>query len=479
MEIGDSRLWELEGRDKLVKYNLHYFDDLTAINHESRASIHQRLIERWIKENPRGMGVGWDAYPTSLRLVNWIKLAMSGKSFVSDEMNSSIFRQADWVFRRLEYHLMGNHLLANAKALCFSGAYFSCDQSTRWWHRGLNIILEQIKEQILDDGAHFELSPMYQLIVLEDLLDLHQLFRNLSEPMPPLIGNAISKMLAWSKSMRHPDGGIPFFNDATFGVAPSPNTLDRYASILGYQLSENDQQLVHHASSGYICMRTGQATLFADLANVGPSYLPGHGHADTLSFELSVATHRVVVNSGVSTYAVSEKRLEERSTGAHSSIVIDGESSSEVWSGFRVARRATILNAISGQTRISKWCRGAHDGYKRFGGDIVHDRIFCLKQDKLNIVDNLQGQGEHTVEIVLPLGPEMIPKVIKPGKIFLFQRGRGNYFCQITFSSKARLEICQSGWNFAFGKVVPTSKLVIHARVMFPFRHKLVLSWSQ
>lgn len=28
----------------------------------------------------------------------------------------------------------------------------------------------QVNEQVLDDGMHFELSPMYQKIVLEDLM---------------------------------------------------------------------------------------------------------------------------------------------------------------------------------------------------------------------------------------------------------------------------------------------------------------------
>ena len=58
---------------KLWLYNLHYFDDLTAIDAENRSNWHRALIQRWIEENSPGVGNGWEPYPTSLRIVNWIK----------------------------------------------------------------------------------------------------------------------------------------------------------------------------------------------------------------------------------------------------------------------------------------------------------------------------------------------------------------------------------------------------------------------
>ena len=65
--------WNLTNQDKLWLYNLHYFDDLNAIEAIQRASWHANLIERWIYENPPGYGNGWEAYPSSLRIINWIK----------------------------------------------------------------------------------------------------------------------------------------------------------------------------------------------------------------------------------------------------------------------------------------------------------------------------------------------------------------------------------------------------------------------
>ena len=42
--------------------------------------------------------------------------------------------------------------------------------------------------------------------------------------------------------------------------------------------------------------------LLVDCGEIGPDYLPGHAHCDTLSFELSLSGQRVVVDSGCGIY---------------------------------------------------------------------------------------------------------------------------------------------------------------------------------
>ncbi|MCP4408680.1 MAG: heparinase, partial [Gammaproteobacteria bacterium] len=70
--------WDNPNIDKLWRYNLHYFDDLNAKGAEARRDWHVRLIVDWIQNNPPGKGTGWEPYPTSLRIVNWIKWALAG-----------------------------------------------------------------------------------------------------------------------------------------------------------------------------------------------------------------------------------------------------------------------------------------------------------------------------------------------------------------------------------------------------------------
>ena len=107
----------------------------------------------------------------SLRIVNWIKWALAGNLLAANTIHS-LALQARYLARRSEYHLLGNHLLANAKALVFAGLFFAGEEADAWLAQGLQILAAELPEQILADGGHFERSPMYHCLVLEDLLDL-------------------------------------------------------------------------------------------------------------------------------------------------------------------------------------------------------------------------------------------------------------------------------------------------------------------
>ena len=181
--------WEEERLERLWLYNLHYFDDLNSKNFETRRQWHRDLINRWIAENKPGNGTGWEPYPTSLRIVNWIKWDLAGNSLDSKWLHSLAI-QTRWLRRRLEWHLMGNHLIANAKALIFAGVFFKGKEADEWLKTGLGILDTQIAEQVLVDGGHFELSPMYHSIILEDILDL----LNVAQTWPEKFSNSIVKL---------------------------------------------------------------------------------------------------------------------------------------------------------------------------------------------------------------------------------------------------------------------------------------------
>ena len=108
--------------------------------------------------------------------MNWNKFALSGNE-LSDAARDSLAIQARWLRKRLEWHLLGNHLFANAKALVFVGLFFCGEEADGWLRTGTQILRKQIPEQILADGAQFELSPMYHALALEDVLDLVNITR--------------------------------------------------------------------------------------------------------------------------------------------------------------------------------------------------------------------------------------------------------------------------------------------------------------
>ena len=388
--------WDDPELPKLWRYNLHYFDDLNGLDSEVRIDWHQSLVARWIRENPPGTGTGWEPYPTSLRIVNWVKAAARGAS-LSGETILSLAVQARWLSQRIEHHLLGNHLLANAKALVHVGVFFGGTEGDKWLTSGLRLWQQQLPEQVLADGGHFELSPMYHAIVLEDLLDTLNILRTYGYAEPDW-RSTISQMRNWLAAMSHPDGEISFFNDAAYGIAPRSDDLNTYAARLKFECTGvGDRNFVQLVSSGYARIESGDAVSLLDCAAVGPDYLPAHAHADTLSFELSLFGQRVFVNSGTSEYGIGAERQRQRGTAAHNTVVIDDADSSEVWAEFRVARRARPGKV--GVRRVGDLLAitCSHDGYKRLRTRNGHERTWEFAQNSMKVVDRITGEFRSAV----------------------------------------------------------------------------------
>lgn len=392
--LNSSNDWDNNKFSKLWRYNLHYFDDLNARDAITRIDWHRELLIKWIQENPPTLGSGWEPYPTSLRIVNWIKWNLAGNE-LPDECIHSLSAQIRWLSKRLEFHILGNHLFANAKALIYAGLFFNGPEADKWLSTGLDILNHEVKEQILKDGGHFERSPMYHAIILEDLLDL----LNVSTAFPDLVPeqrllewkSVVEKMFSWLRKMLHPDGGFSFFNDTAFGIAASFTALNEYAERLNIKSEIKNVSLTHLSDSGYVRIESDSVVGLIDVAPIGPDYLPGHAHADTLSFELSLFGNRVFVNSGISQYGNDSLRQKQRSTALHNTVSINGMDSSEIWAGFRVARRAypDKLNIENNTNEIIVSC--SHNGYKRLRGKCIHKREWLFKEHSLCITDKITG----------------------------------------------------------------------------------------
>ena len=403
--INKPENWNNESLDKLWLYNLHYFDDLNAVNSNQRKEWHVGLIQKWINENELGYGNGWEPYPTSLRIVNWIKWALLGGCLDQNGLNSLVI-QVRYLNQNLEYHLLGNHLFSNAKALIFSGLYFQGSEAEKWYRLGIKIFNKQLLEQVLPDGGNFELSPMYHAIFLEDLLDILNIHQSFKKQSPCGIEKTITHMLYWLRVMSHPDGEVSFFNDSSTKIAPGLIELEKYAERLKISLSKKVVDIVHFQDSGYIRIQRGSLYGLLDVACIGPSYLPGHAHADTLSFEFSLFGKRVLVNSGTSCYGNSAERLRQRGTSAHNTVVINSKNSSEVWSGFRVARRAKPFNLDINKSNEFIKITCSHDGYMRLKGKPVHTRKWEFGRNELVVIDEVTGDF-NTAEARYYFHPEI------------------------------------------------------------------------
>ncbi len=471
--------WNNSAWDKLWVYNLHYFDDLQSYDADTKKDVHNDLINKWVQENPHGLGNGWEPYPVSLRTVNWIKWALKGNNLSTNALYS-LAVQAHYLYKKPEFHLLGNHLLANAKALVFAGLFFMGSKAKKWLEKGLSILESQLDEQVLDDGGHFERSPMYHAIILEDILDLI----NISQVFPKKISKTIvekwcrtsKKMICAMDVMNHPDGEIAFFNDSAKGIAASLDAIVRYAIRLGVCLKKRDKiNTGKLPDTGYYSFCRKNIRLIVDIAPIGPNYLPAHAHADTLSFELSIGAQRVLVNSGTSCYGISHERLRQRRTPAHNTLTIDSSDSSEVWKGFRVARRARIIEQEIKISKNNDIITGAHDGFKRLKGVDSHYRTWHFSDTDLIINDRVTGSGVHLVSMYYHFHPMMNLKKHTDGSVNIYNKE--TLIGVIKLDSAMDITINKGTYHPEFGLSIQNQHIVCKTEGEFPMNFSTRLNF--
>ena len=450
VELSDSSSWNDSRLDKLLLYHLHYLDVLHAGSEGPTPEQGRELIRRWIDNNPPAHGNGWEPYALSLRIVNLIKwhFQVSHLDAVSVE---SLYLQARALRRQLEYHLLANHLFVNAKALYFAGLFFGGSEANEWKHVAKGILTDELEEQILDDGGHFELSPMYHALILADVLDLINLQTAYADDALRGLEDIAARMLNWLAVMTHADGHLARFNDSTDGVAPELLELEQYAGRLGieHELPSACEREILPAS-GYCRFVRGPARAIIDVGRIGPDYQPGHGHCDCLSFELSLYEQRFLVNTGVSTYARSARRTLERQTAAHNTVSIEGIEQSDVWAAFRVGRRARPTQLETGDFSVS----AAHDGFRNV--NVTHRRSMSFDESRMTIVDSLEGDPGREGIAHFHFAPGVSPRL--NGNSVDTESGR------LTFDNADDIQLVEYQYAAGFYYLVPAMKLHVRFR---------------
>lgn len=426
--------WNFSDYGKLWNYHLNYFDYLNQ--KDMTFKVGQQLIEDFLRHHKTNT-YGFEPYPLSRRILNWIKW-ICYHELNSETIDKALYSQCICLSRNLEYHLMGNHLLENAFALLFGSYYF---QDHNLYEKAKKILLTQLEEQILEDGAQFELSPMYHQEILFRLLDSINLVKNnnwIDKELESLFKEKVRKMLNWINKISFENGEIPLINDSSQNIAPDTGTLNLYSESLGLKSDDEDYTL---SASGFKKISEERYELLIDTGNIGPDYLPGHAHSDTFNFVLRVNRKPFIVDTGISTYENNERRLLERSTESHNTVKVNNMDQSEVWNSFKVARRAKIIELKEDNNRI----KSTHDGYKRIGA--YHSREFILDKQYIKIIDFVESKKDYICYFYLHFYPGIkIQKKLKNGIIC------NN--CSITFLNHEKIHINHYYYAPTFNKLI-------------------------
>ena len=234
----DWRLAAYPEAARLWRFHLHYHEFLLDLAARAVQSGERRwsdrawdLVAQWIEacrpDDSWAMEDAWHPYCISRRLPVWIVLwfAAPPEEELGQRVLQSVFSQADYLARNLEWDLGGNHLLENARALTLAGAFLAGLDADRWLRKGGRLIRAQIDQQVLPHGEHFERSPMYHARMLEAVLDVRDAAERVAPDLSEFCAGAAEKMGRFLESILHPDDEIPLLGDSLFGEAPPARIL--------------------------------------------------------------------------------------------------------------------------------------------------------------------------------------------------------------------------------------------------------------
>jgi uncharacterized heparinase superfamily protein len=486
-QIGDSPDgWHLGPcqQHRLWTITIHYHEwlyRLAKLRSEPRhdpaliSELLESQLSSWLThcplEAPGARDLAWNSYAIATRISWWCRShALLADEFFAarPELHSkfvrSLWQQSAFLAANLEFDLRANHLLRDVVGLAWAGRFFAGPHAHRWLQTAAKMAVQQAREQVLPDGGHFERSAYYHLHALGDLLELHGLLPD--ETTRQRLSDVIVSMTRFSMQTRHPGDSIPLFGDASLADAASSQDLLEALSraaiphdVLESRVTDNARQpgLLSYPDFGLERLSQAPWTLFFKTSGPGPSYQPGHSHADALSIEVSHGPQRVIVDPGSHSYDHDARRAYDRSSLAHNSVVIDGQDSSEVWHIFRVGRRcrARVFERSSDPQSIQ--VHAAHDGYRHLPGRPRHLRRVQLSEAALHIHDQIESSSPHELRGGLLIAPEWNVSASTSG--WTLEQDNLRLELRLQAPDDAELSQCERPYHPSYGTEVPATRV--------------------
>lgn len=387
----DTLTWEPAGVSDNWVADFHRFNwlrDVKAVCTGQARLQAREMISNWIDHYDRWQDVIWRPDVLGARLSNWIG-AFSFYGLSADEefqakVRLSIAKQTKHLARVVtDGHLEPVQSFAALKGLIY--AMIAIGSPKKQLEHPFEMVLEEIKSQILVDGGHISRSPIKLSQVLMILIDLRTVLNLAKLPVPEQIQFAIDKMVPALRFFRYGDGNLAHFNGGYEWDANLINCIVNLSGARGRPL----KRLEH---TGYTKLRQGRGQLMIDTGSAIDAEHSRSIHTAPLAFEYVFGRERIFVNCGaVSEYGHWFEAM--RATAAHSTLTVDQRNAVSL---NEQGEFTTLPNVHSEYCLESASClfEGHHDGYMaRYG--IEHGRRFYLK-DAGNVLigeDKLTGGG--------------------------------------------------------------------------------------
>jgi uncharacterized heparinase superfamily protein len=329
-EEGDHQMW----RVKLAHMGFlgPMLAEGGADHHAAVARIITGFRRRTDVTDPGSFNAYWFPYAVSHRILAVASgfLMARSKGGMAPEIDALVsdflHENVAFLLDNVEYELCNNHVERNLAALClyFTHADRVPPEVAARLERD---VAHLVGRTILADGVQVERSPMYQGLSVVSLAIMAE---------TPFLSPGLRQVLARKADaarrafaiLCHPDGQVALFNDSWHEEVPH---------LTGSAAPDGRSLLI---DGGYARLSWNGDLCLLDAGPLGPSWNPGHGHADFLSIEITLNGRRLIVDPGTSRYNTGPERARERSAEAHNGPVWSGREPVEFLGCFKVGRMA-------------------------------------------------------------------------------------------------------------------------------------------
>jgi uncharacterized heparinase superfamily protein len=474
----DSRFDELPGD---WAFKLYGFDPLawvyTGVEPDTEAAVRlQRTFDGWIRDWGDSVHIGerqylrraWTPWAVSLRIIRWCRYlawrtpgAVDNQQDFEAELGRALYKNALFLTNHIERDVGGNHLIENGAALVLAGVVLSVDS---WITTGVELLSEAATEQFLNDGCHFERSPMYHVLVLTRYLTVQGVLLDVGHSVPASLRETVRAGLAFLRFIAPPDDRLPLLNDSVYGQGLPLSACLRYAGALGLP-DESPSGGVkpsrcHPTESGYHWRKTTGGAMLIDGGPVGPPHLPGHSHSDTLSVLVWLDGCPVVTDTGTFGYEAGAFRQYARGVNGHNTVQVGTIEPIPLSGKFLLGPRCDPeIRAEDGPVSVFE---GRYTARPFGSTPYTHHRAVYTADDWWTIWDTVDCTDDAPVYSRLHLHPEITPTVASTGRISLTGPADTPLgFVHPLGETRTRIT---TGWYFPeFGKAVQRPVLEVEA----------------
>jgi hypothetical protein len=427
------------------------------------------LLDSWIEQCPYLLGPNWtSSLELALRLLNWscawhllggdaapLFEGSEGASF-KERWLAAVRQHCHFVAGHLSrYSSANNHLLGELLGL-FVGAttWRAWPESEAWRSRALREFEQEAQRQNCADGVNREQAIWYQHEVADMMLLVGLTARANGTNLGHTYWARLEAMLEFVAACMDVAGNVPAIGDADDAVmvrfAPAPDFAvyrsllatgavlfgradfkrkarefdDKTRWLLGDAAQAQFESLEDlsaasrirraYPEGGYYVLggdfdTARETRLIVDAAPLGYLAIAAHGHADALSFTLSVAGRPMLIDPGTYVYH-TEPRWRDyfRGTSAHNTLRIDGLDQSVAGGAFLWTQRASARCIAFEPGALQDRFLGEHDGYTRLRDPVVHRREIRYEHTSriITVEDQLICRGPHHIEIFWHFGAD-------------------------------------------------------------------------